>query len=104
LIGRLVGSSVRRHYIRAFKLPVESDQSEVLHGPPRGYSRPRDRIRHRYDPRDRKRDLQRDLGALLKITAISHVVFGSDFPFTTITENVEGLQTCGLFNARDLSA
>jgi 6-methylsalicylate decarboxylase len=44
------------------------------------------------------------LGALLKITPISHLVFGGDFPFMTITENVEGLQTCGLFNARDLSA
>jgi 6-methylsalicylate decarboxylase len=44
------------------------------------------------------------LEALLKVIPISHVVFGSDFPFMTIAENVEGLQTCGLFSARDLSA
>lgn len=44
------------------------------------------------------------LGALLKVVPISQVIFGSDFPFMTITENLEGLQTCGLFSARDLSA
>lgn len=44
------------------------------------------------------------LSALLKVIPISHVVFGSDFPFMTITENVEGLRTFGLLSARDLSA
>ncbi|HKT19757.1 MAG TPA: amidohydrolase family protein [Stellaceae bacterium] len=33
-----------------------------------------------------------------------HFVFGSDFPYRTSREHVEGLETCGVFNSAELDA
>jgi 6-methylsalicylate decarboxylase len=44
------------------------------------------------------------MAALTKIIPLSHIVFGTDYPYLTIVENVEGLKDCGIFNARELAA
>ena len=44
------------------------------------------------------------MAALTKIIPPSQVLFGTDYPFRTAIEHVEGLQKCGAFNARQLRA
>ena len=43
------------------------------------------------------------MGALTKIVGMSQLMFGTDFPYRTAAEHVEGLSTCG-FSAGDLHA
>ena len=43
------------------------------------------------------------LSCLLKIAAVSQVLYGTDFPFRTSIEHVEGLRTCG-FSTTELNA
>jgi predicted TIM-barrel fold metal-dependent hydrolase len=43
------------------------------------------------------------LSCLLKIASVSQVLYGTDFPFRTSIEHVEGLRTCG-FSAAELNA
>ena len=43
------------------------------------------------------------MGALTKIVGTSQLMFGTDFPYRTATEHVEGLSTCG-FSVSDLHA
>ncbi|MGC2202038.1 MAG: amidohydrolase family protein, partial [Stellaceae bacterium] len=43
------------------------------------------------------------LSCLLKIAPVSQVLYGTDFPFRTSIEHVEGLRTCG-FSPAELSA
>jgi 6-methylsalicylate decarboxylase len=44
------------------------------------------------------------LSALTKIIPTSHIVFGSDYPYITIGENVAGVRDSGLFSPSDLAA
>jgi 6-methylsalicylate decarboxylase len=44
------------------------------------------------------------MGALLKTVPLSHILFGTDYPYLTIGENVEGLRATGIFTAADLAA
>ena len=43
------------------------------------------------------------LSCLLKIATVAQVLYGTDFPFRTSTEHVEGLRTCG-FSTAELNA
>lgn len=42
------------------------------------------------------------MSALRKIIPVSQVVFGTDFPYRTAQEHVQGLQECGVFDAKEL--
>jgi 6-methylsalicylate decarboxylase len=42
--------------------------------------------------------------ALREIVPVSRIVFGTDAPFRTSLEHVEGLKNCGVFNAAELKA
>src|SRR5262249_42629187 len=44
------------------------------------------------------------MSALIKVTPVSQIVFGTDYPFRTATEHVEGLKACGMFSSGDLQA
>jgi 6-methylsalicylate decarboxylase len=44
------------------------------------------------------------MSALSKIIPTSQILFGSDYPYLTITENNKGLRDCGVFSAGDLDA
>ena len=44
------------------------------------------------------------MAALTKIIPVSHIVYGSDYPFMTLAENVKGLEDCGIFTAPELIA
>jgi predicted TIM-barrel fold metal-dependent hydrolase len=43
------------------------------------------------------------MSALMKLIPLSHVLFGTDYPYLSIEENVDGLKQCGVFAARDLA-
>ena len=43
------------------------------------------------------------MGALTKLVPAAHVLFGTDFPYRKMTDDVQGLATCG-FGANDLAA
>lgn len=43
------------------------------------------------------------MAALLKTVPLSHILFGTDYPYLTIRENVDGLRTSGVFSAADLA-
>jgi len=42
------------------------------------------------------------MAALAKLVPVSHILFGTDYPYLTIAEHVQGLKDCGIFSARDL--
>ncbi len=44
------------------------------------------------------------MSALIKTVPLSHILFGTDYPYLTIRENVEGLRTSGVFSAAQLAA
>jgi len=44
------------------------------------------------------------MSALSKVVPVSQIVFGTDFPFRTADDHVQGLQKCGAFSAADLRA
>ena len=44
------------------------------------------------------------MSALTKIVPTSQIVFGSDYPYITIGENVRGLEECGVFSPAELKA
>jgi 6-methylsalicylate decarboxylase len=44
------------------------------------------------------------MAALRKITAVSHILFGTDYPYRTAGEHVRELRQSGMFNARELQA
>lgn len=44
------------------------------------------------------------MGALLQVVPLSQVVFGTDYPYLTIAENVTALQSCKMFGAAELTA
>jgi 6-methylsalicylate decarboxylase len=43
------------------------------------------------------------MSALSKLVPISQIVFGTDFPFLTIPEQLKGLKDCGAFSPADLA-
>jgi predicted TIM-barrel fold metal-dependent hydrolase len=46
----------------------------------------------------------RTLSALKQIIPISQVLFGTDYPYARVPDEVKGLQECGVFNAGELQA
>ena len=42
------------------------------------------------------------MSALSKLVPISQIVFGTDFPYLTASDQIEGLKECGAFRAADL--
>lgn len=44
------------------------------------------------------------MSALKKTVPVSQIVFGTDYPFRTSIEHVEGLKACGVFSAAELRA
>jgi predicted TIM-barrel fold metal-dependent hydrolase len=44
------------------------------------------------------------MSALRHVAPVSQILFGTDFPFRTSIEHVEGLQGCGIFDAAELHA
>ncbi len=42
------------------------------------------------------------MGALSKLIPISHILFGTDFPYLTAADQLKGLKECGAFSAADL--
>jgi 6-methylsalicylate decarboxylase len=44
------------------------------------------------------------MSALTKVIPVSQIVFGTDYPFRTAAEHVQGLKTCGVFSPGDLQA
>jgi 6-methylsalicylate decarboxylase len=44
------------------------------------------------------------MSALLKTVPLSHVLFGTDYPYLSIRENIDGLKAAGVFSAADLAA
>ena len=43
------------------------------------------------------------MSALLKTVPLSHIVFGTDYPYLSIRENVDGLKATGVFSPADLA-
>ena len=44
------------------------------------------------------------MASLMEIIPLSQVVFGTDYPFMTLAENVAGLEDCGIFTSSQLVA
>jgi predicted TIM-barrel fold metal-dependent hydrolase len=44
------------------------------------------------------------MSALTKVIPVSQIVFGTDYPFRTASEHVQGLKACGVFSASELQA
>ena len=44
------------------------------------------------------------MSALLKTVPLSHILFGTDYPYLSIRENVDGLKAAGVFSAANLAA
>jgi len=44
------------------------------------------------------------MSALRKVIPVSQIVFGSDYPYRTEEEHVQGLKDCGVFSAKELQA
>ena len=44
------------------------------------------------------------MSALAKVIPVSQIVFGTDYPFRTAAEHVQGLKACGVFSTEDLQA
>jgi len=44
------------------------------------------------------------MAALTKMIPLSHILFGSDYPYLSVKENVDGLATCGVFTPDQLAA
>jgi predicted TIM-barrel fold metal-dependent hydrolase len=44
------------------------------------------------------------MAALTKIVPLTQILFGSDYPYLSVKENVDGLTSCGVFDARQLAA
>jgi 6-methylsalicylate decarboxylase len=44
------------------------------------------------------------MSALRQVIPVSQIVFGTDFPYRNCEEHVKGLQSCGVFNAKELHA
>ncbi|MBZ5576608.1 MAG: amidohydrolase [Acidobacteriia bacterium] len=44
------------------------------------------------------------MAALRKVIPLSQIVFGTDYPFRTASEHVQGLKECGVFNGKELRA
>jgi predicted TIM-barrel fold metal-dependent hydrolase len=44
------------------------------------------------------------MSALAKVVPTSQIVFGTDFPYTSAVDHVEGLAKCGVFSAEQLRA
>jgi predicted TIM-barrel fold metal-dependent hydrolase len=44
------------------------------------------------------------MAALTKVVPLAQILFGSDYPYLTVKENVDGLAGCGVFDARALAA
>jgi predicted TIM-barrel fold metal-dependent hydrolase len=44
------------------------------------------------------------MSALKQIVPISHILFGTDYPFARVTDEARGLRKCGVFNAEELQA
>jgi predicted TIM-barrel fold metal-dependent hydrolase len=42
------------------------------------------------------------MSALTKVVPVSQIVFGTDFPYRTALDHVDGLRDCGVFDAQDL--
>ena len=42
--------------------------------------------------------------ALKQVVTTKQIVFGADFPYSTIADHVQGLRECGAFNAEELRA
>ena len=42
------------------------------------------------------------MSALTKVIPVSQIVFGTDYPFRTASEHVQGLKACGVFSAVEL--
>lgn len=44
------------------------------------------------------------MAAITKMIPKSHLLFGSDYPYLTVKENVDGLANCGVFTKEELAA
>lgn len=44
------------------------------------------------------------MAALRKVVPVSQIVFGTDFPYRTAAEHVDGLRQCGAFSEEELAA
>jgi predicted TIM-barrel fold metal-dependent hydrolase len=44
------------------------------------------------------------MAALRKVVPVSQIVFGTDFPYRTTAEHVNGLKADGVFNAKEMQA
>ena len=44
------------------------------------------------------------MAALRSVVPVSRVIFGTDFPYRSALEHVEGLRKCGVFNTSELRA
>ena len=44
------------------------------------------------------------MSALAKLVPLAHILFGSDYPFLTLKENIDGLDGCGVFTPGELTA
>jgi 6-methylsalicylate decarboxylase len=42
------------------------------------------------------------MSALSKLIPISHILFGTDFPYLTAADQIRDLKACGAFSAADL--
>ena len=43
------------------------------------------------------------MAAIAKMIPVEHLLFGTDYPYNTVKELVDGLATCGVFNADQLA-
>jgi predicted TIM-barrel fold metal-dependent hydrolase len=78
----------------------DGELSDVLKKPAEAGSRLDQLRRFYYDTAQTANSV--DMNALKGVVGINQIVFGTDFPYSTMVDHIQGLSTSGSFNAQEL--